>query len=396
MSQKEHSSHELNTPEPKRLGSRFVLVGGMILAGAVGIAVGGIHGRLSELKDLTQASEKNQTLSVNTLHPVAKDQTSQLVLPGHLEAFNTAQIYPRVSGYVKQWYVDIGQNVRAGAVLADIDTPELDDQLRQAQAALDTAKAHAHLAESTAKRWQAQLLEDAVSRQETDEKTSDFSAKKALVAEAQANVDRLRSLQSFRHLSAPFDGVVTTRNTDVGALVNAGAAGKEMFTVADTRRLRLYVSVPQALADQLKLGMNAQLSVPQYPGQHFNAKLVNHARATTESSGAVLVELAVDNPQQRLSPGDYAEVAFQLPALQGAVQIPASALVMRLQGAQSGMQVATLKSDNTVHFQTVDIARDLGGSVEVLHGLSTHDTLIDNPSESLRDGDLVRPVSTQP
>jgi RND family efflux transporter MFP subunit len=371
-------------------------MGGMVLAGAVGIAVGGIHGRISELKTLTQASQQNQNQSVNTLHPVVKDQTSQLVLPGHLEAYNTALIYPRVSGYVKQWHVDIGQNVKAGALLAEIDTPELDDQLRQALAALETAKAHAHLAEITAQRWQAQLLEDAVSHQETDEKTSDFSAKKALVAEAQANVDRLRSLQSFRRITAPFAGIVTTRNTDIGALVNAGAGGKEMFTVADTHSLRLYVSVPQALADQLKLGMTAQLSVPQYPGQHFSAKLVNHARATTESSGTVLVELAMDNSKQRLSPGDYAEVAFQLPAITGAVQIPASTLVMRLHGQQSGLQVALLKADNTVQFKAIDIARDLGGSIEVLHGLSAQDTLIDNPSESLREGDPVRPVSTQP
>ena len=169
-----------------------------------------------------------------------------------------------------------------------------------------------------------------------------------------------------------------------------------MFTVADTRRLRLYVSVPQALANQLTLGMIAQLSVPQFPGQHFSAKLVNNARATTESSGTVLVELAVDNPQQSLSPGDYAEVVFQLPALHGTVLIPASALVLRLQDQQTGLHVALLQADHKVRFKPIQIARDLGNSIEVLQGLSIHDTLIDNPSESLRDGDVVQAVSTQP
>ena len=396
MSQNESSSHELKTPEPKRLSSRVVLIGGMTLAAAIGVAVGGIHGRVTELKSLTQASAQNNITTVNTLHPKADSQASRLVLPGNLEAYNSALIYPRVSGYVKQWFVDIGQSVKAGTLLAEIDTPELDDQLRQALAALETAKAHANLAEITAKRWQSQLREDAVSRQEADEKAGDFSAKEAMVAEAQANVDRLRSLQAFRRITAPFDGIVTTRNTDIGALVNAGAAGKEMFTVADTRRLRLYVSVPQALADQLAPGMNAQLSVPQFPGQHFSAKLVNNARATTESSGTVLVELALDNPQQRLSPGDFAEVVFQLPALHGTVLIPASALVLRLQDQQTGMQVALLQADHKVRFQPIQIARDLGSSIEVLQGLSTQDTLIDNPSESLRDGDVVQAVSAQP
>ena len=396
MSQIVSSSHELKTPEPKRLSSRVVLIGGMILAAAFGVAVGGIHGRVTELKSLSQASEKNNITTVNTLHPKADSQASRLVLPGTLEAFNSALIYPRVSGYVKQWFVDIGQSVKAGTLLAEIDTPELNDQLRQALAALETAKAHANLAEITANRWQSQLLEDAVSRQEADEKAGDFSAKQAMVSEAQANVDRLRSLQAFRRITAPFEGVVTTRNTDIGALVNAGAAGKEMFTVADTRRLRLYVSVPQALANQLTLGMIAQLSVPQFPGQHFSAKLVNNARATTESSGTVLVELAVDNPQQSLSPGDYAEVVFQLPALHGTVLIPASALVLRLQDQQTGLHVALLQADHKVRFKPIQIARDLGNSIEVLQGLSIHDTLIDNPSESLRDGDVVQAVSTQP
>ena len=313
-----------------------------------------------------------------------------MLLPGTLQAYYSASVYARVSGYLNHWSVDIGAPVKSGQLLADIETPELDQQLKQSQANLETALANERLTEITSKRWQHLLSSDSVSQQEADEKSGDYEAKKALVSAARADVDRLKALESFKRITAPFDGVVTARKTDIGALINAGHdAGHELFTIADVHKLRLYVNVPQSYTNQIRIGMNAQLSVPEFPGKTFNALLTDNARAISENSGTVLIELDVDNTSGTLMPGEYGNVRFDLPHDVNAVQIPASALAFR----KEGLTVATLTPDNHVNYKTIQISRDLGSMVEIASGLSITDRIIDNPADSLENGDKVKPTA---
>ncbi|MFI4941257.1 MAG: efflux RND transporter periplasmic adaptor subunit, partial [Burkholderiales bacterium] len=224
-----------------------------------------------------------------------------------------------------------------------------------------------------------------------DEKGGDYEAKKALAAAARADVERLRALESFKRITAPFDGVVTARKTDIGALINAGHdAGHELFTVADVHKLRLYVNVPQSYANQISMGMKAQLTVPERPGQTYSANLVDNSRSVSENSGTVLIELDVDNADRQLLPGEYGNVRFDLPRDTHAVQVPASALAFR----KEGLTVATLTPDNRVVYRLIQISRDLGNTVEIASGLSTADRVIDNPPDSLEEGDLVRLAPT--
>jgi RND family efflux transporter MFP subunit len=280
-----------------------------------------------------------------------------------------------------------------GQLLAEIETPELDQQLKQSEANLDTALANEKLTEITSRRWKNLLSSDSVSQQEADEKSGDYDAKKALVAAAKADVQRLRELEAFKRITAPFSGVVTERKTDIGALINAGHdAGHELFTVADVHKLRLYVEVPQSYANQIRLGMKAQLEVPEHPDQTFSATLTDNSHSVNVSSGTVLIQLEVDNADDKLMPGEYGNVQFDLPRDVKAVQIPASSL--RFQ--KDGLTVATLTPDNHVAFRGIKISRDLGAMVEVASGLSTDDRIIDNPPDSLEERDQVsvaRPVT---
>ena len=298
-----------------------------------------------------------------------------------------------MNGYLKHWLVDIGAPVKQGQLLADIETPELDQQLKQSEANLDTALANEHLTQITSSRWQNLLKSDSVSQQEVDEKTGDYEAKKALVAAAKADVQRLRELEAFKRITAPFNGVITERKTDIGALINAGHdSGHELFTVADVHKLRLYVSVPQSYANQIQLGMKALLEVPENPGQTFSAVLSDNSRSVSESTGTVLIQLEVNNADGKLMPGEYGNVHFDLPKDVRSVQIPASAL--RFQ--KDGLTLATLTNDNRAAFRSVKISRDLGATVEIASGLTTSDRIIDNPPDSLADGDLVSVSSAQP
>jgi RND family efflux transporter MFP subunit len=286
--------------------------------------------------------------------------------------------------------------VKAGQVLATIDTPELDQQLAQARADLESAEANMRLARTTAQRWTTLLTQDAVSKQETEEKAGDLAAKTAMVNAARANVNRLLALKSFSRITAPFDGVVTARRTDIGALVNAGAgatANSELFDVAKVDRLRLYVHVPQSYSARIRPGITATLTVPEYPGRVFQATLTSTSDAVSASSGTVLVELAVDNTDRALHAGDYAQVKFDLGAADRAgseaLRVPASVLLFRA----SGLQAAIIDPNSRVRLQNVTISRDLGQTVEIASGLSADDRVIDNPPDSIADGDRVRVVS---
>jgi RND family efflux transporter MFP subunit len=380
-----------SAPSARRL--KIVAIAGVCIAALVVVT-----GVLSRAHETTQT--KNWTTAqaipvVTTINPSSETGAHTLVLPGTLQAFYNAQIYARVSGYVHGWYDDIGARVKAGQLLATIDTPELDQQLIQARADLVSAEANMQLAGTTAKRWSKLLAQDAVSRQESDEKSGDFKVKSALVNAAKANVDRLLALKSFARIVAPFDGIVTARRTDIGALVNAGAGAapnSELFDVAKVAKLRLYVRVPQSYSARIKPGDTATLTVPEFPGKSFKATLTSTANAVSDNSGTLLVELAVANPGEVLKAGDYAEVTFDLPNSgqdgSGMLRVPSSALLF----LKSGLEAAVVGSDSHVHLKPVTVGRDLGSVIEVSGGLSPSDRVINNPPDSISNGELVRVI----
>ena len=362
-------------------------VGIVATVAAIGIVAIGVTKRARSSSELREWTEANAIPSVVVAQPKALGSSSGLQLPGRLEAFSNAPIYARANGYLKTWYADIGSEVKAGDLLAVIETPDLDQQLAQARANLVRAEADARLAESTAKRWQAMLGTDAVSTQEVDEKAGDYAAKKAAVIASRAAVDTLAATQGFRRIVAPFDGVVTSRSTDIGALISSGTSNNApaLFTVANTRKLRVYVQVPQSFMPTIKVGGEAELSVPEHPGRKFKATIQSAAGTVNARSGGGLVQLVVDNTDGSLLAGGYADVKLLLPANANSVAIPASSLIFM----REGMQVAVLGADNKVQLKSISIDRDLGKSVEVT-GLQASDRVIDNPPESLASGDLVQ------
>jgi RND family efflux transporter MFP subunit len=331
---------------------------------------------------------------VRTISPEASAAAEALELPGQLQAYNDAAIYARVPGYLKSWSQDIGAKVKAGQVLAVIDAPELDQELAQAKANLATVQATLKLATITAQRFSDLAGDDAVSKQDADEKSGDLAAKTAAVKAAQANVQRLQAMEGFKRITAPFDGVVTERNANIGALVNAGAGsnpGSALFKVSDVHLLRVYVQVPQVYSAEVKDGMKASLTLPQYANRTFPATVVSDAGAVSDQSGTLLLELEVQNPDGALKPGDFAQVSFNLPPTSGVIRVPASALIFRAQG----LQVATVTPDGHAHLHTASVARDLGAQVELSGGVKAGDSVIENPPDSLEDGDLVRIAPAQ-
>lgn len=382
-------------PIPRRSNRRLKLAAVIAACLAALVVIAGLAGRMHDSAKLKNWTNVQSIPPVTVVTPKSGMADQNLVLPGALQADFNAPIYSRVSGYVHAWYVDIGAKVKAGQVLATIDTPELDQQLIQARADLESAKANMRLASTTAARWASLLTQDAVSKQESEEKAGDFAVKTAMVNAAQANVNRLLALKSFSRIVAPFDGVVTARRTDIGDLVNAGAGAtpnSELFDVAKVDNLRLYVHVPQSYSSRIRPGMTADLTVPEYPGRTFKSQLTTTSNAVSDNSGTLLVELAVNNANGALQPGDYAQVTFDLANAQtvgaSSLQVPASALLFR----KEGLQVAIVDSANRVRLQKVSVGADLGQAVEVTAGLSPTDRIIDNPPDSISTGDLVRVV----
>jgi RND family efflux transporter MFP subunit len=357
------------------------------IAIAVAIVGGGIAARASSSTQVRQWTDAQAQPVVTVTQPQSSGNASVLELPGRLEAYSRAPIYARVNGYVKDWKVDIGGQVQAGQLLAELEAPDVDQQLSQARADLLTAQANSALAGTTARRWQGLVKTDAVSLQEVDMKNGDFAAKQAIVKATQANVDRLEVMEGFKRIVAPFDGIVTARTTDVGALINAGSGkGLELFVVSDTQKLRLYVNVPQNYVAQIKPGANAKMTVPERPGQTFTATVEATARSVDPASGATLVQLAVDNQAGDLLPGAFANVHFDLRMAATNLSVPASALIFD----SSGARVATLGSDNRVVIKPVTIARDLGGVVEISSGLAASDRIVDSAPDGIGQGDQVR------
>lgn len=383
----------------KSTSSRPLVVGVLAAAVAAAVVIGGLATRHSQAEQLKEAAAERAVPTVNLVSP--KDVAgAPMELPARIEAWARAPIYARVSGYLARWNVDIGAPVKAGQVLATIETPDLDQDLRQAQAQLAVARSNLSLAESTAKRWQSLVAQNAVSKQEADEKQGDFISKQSNVQALQASVERQQALKRYTRLVAPFDGVVTARNTDVGALVNAGsggAAGSELFVVSDLRRLRVYVQVPQRQVAQIHPGSLARVSVPERPGVSYQAKVQSLAQAINAGSGTMLVQLAVDNPKGELLPGAFATVRFDQAAAAGdaataAVAVPPGALIM----GRGGAQVAVLDAGNHVHIRKVTIARDFGSVVQLGGGVTREDRIVDSPPDGIGEGDLVRVAQSAP
>ena len=352
---------------------------------AIAIAVAGIGWRLWHAH-VTAAWTDDQAIPTVEIIKPSTSKTSALNLPGEVQAFTAAPIYAQVSGYVRKWYFDIGAKVKKGQLLAELDTPNLAGQSEQARANLINAQAAQKLSAATAQRYDALFAQGAVSRQDKDEKDADLAAKNASVAAAQASLYSVASQENFRRLLAPFDGVVTSRAVDVGALVTVGNNATPLFTVSDQNRLRVYVRVPQNYASYIHPGMTVSFTVPQYPDRTFHASLVASAGAVAAATGTVLVQFGLDNQDGALQPGAYAEVKFPLPPGANGIRLPATALMFR----DEGMQVATVDPTNHVKLKTITISRDMGAAVDVGSGLSPQDRIIDNPADALRDGDEVR------
>ncbi len=383
----------------KPASNRGLLIAGVAAACvAVVVVITGVAGRMHQTAEVKTWTRVQSIPAVTLVSASPGAGARNLTLPGTLQAFFNAQIYSRVPGYVHGWYVDIGARVKTGQLLATIDTPELDQQIAQARADVATAQANMQLAGTTAARWTRLLAQDAVSKQESDEKTGDLAAKTAQVAAAKANLDRLLALKAFARIVAPFDGVVTARKTDIGALVNAGAGASpnsELFDVAKIDKLRLYVRVPQVNSAEIGRGMTVSLTVPELPGRSFPAELDTTSGAISDNSGTLLTELMVANTGDVLKPGSYAQVSFDIPnagPTSGASQallLPSSALLFRGQG----MEVAVIDASDHVHLKHVGTGRNLGQTMEITSGLQPGDRVIDNPPDSIAEGQLVRVVA---
>jgi RND family efflux transporter MFP subunit len=367
--------------------ARLVRVGWIVLAIAILLAIWGIASRVIARNTLGKETTGNAVPTVLTVRASRGPPAESLVLPGTVQAFYEAPIYARTNGYLKAWYTDIGTPVKKGRLLAEIDSPEIDQELLQAQADLATAQANYELARTTDERWQGLLATQSVSKQDADQRAGDAAAKKAALQSAMANVARLRDLESFKRVLAPFDGVVTQRNTDIGALISAGqTAGSALFRVADTHRLRIYVSAPEAYATGLSPGVKADLSFTEHPGRSFPAAIAFTAQALDPASRTLQVELQVDNEKKELLPGAYVEVHFSLATGVNTLRIPVNTVLFR----SRGLLVAVLDQEHRVHLTPITTGRDFGSSLEVLAGLPPDCELVLNPAESLTDGEIVR------
>ena len=338
--------------------------------------------------DLQQVTAAAAIATVNVVYPKPDAPTDEIVLPGNTQAFTDAPIHARTSGYVKSWHVDIGARVKKGQLLAVIETPEVDQQLQQARADLQTVRANLRQAEITAERWQALLKTDSVSKQETDQAVSNFHAMKATVDSNVSNVRRLEELQGFQKIYAPFDGVITARNTDIGALINAGASatpGQALFHLAAISTLRVFVAVPQVYSQAIRPGATASLTLDEFPGKTFSGTVARNSNSIDPASRTLLVEVAVDNRGGQLLSGAYVRVHLKLPQTVSSVTVPANTLLFR----SEGLRVAVVRQGQA-ELVAVTIGRDYGSSVEVVSGLQPTDPVIVNPSDSLISGTTVQ------
>jgi RND family efflux transporter MFP subunit len=377
------------TPSDGPRSKHGALVAVVVLVVVAGIVIAGIVPRLKAKAALRIETYDLAVPTVNVIHPKLGAPQTEIVLPGNIQAFIDSPIYARTNGYLKKRYVDLGAHVKAGQLLADIETPEVDQQLDQARADLNTAQANYHLSEITASRYRDLSKTDSVSKQDVDNAIGDFEAKKAMMASARSNVKRLEQLQSFEKIYAPFDGVITARNTDVGHLIDSGAAGgtgTELFHVAETKTLRVFINVPQQYSQAAKPGLAADLTLQEFAGRRFKGRLVRTADSIDLASRTLLVEVDVDNPSGELLPGAYGQVHLMVTSGASTVILPVSALLFR----SEGLEAATVESGNRAELRKVMLGRDFGTEVEVISGVTATDSVIVNPPDSLASGEMVR------
>lgn len=375
-------------PRPRQ-GSRAwaYTVPAIVLALFGGLAYWRVQSRNRVSAELIPAAAQSEQIPVAVVHPSRSTASREVTVPGDVQAYVETPIYARTDGYLKQWNVDIGGHVKRGQLLATIETPEVDQQLRQAEAAQLQAQANLDLAKTTADRWHVLLKSDGVSQQEVDTNDAAYKARQADFAAAVANVDRLKSLQSFQLVTAPFEGVITARDIDIGALITNGTA-KELFKEAQVEVMRVYTNVPEGYSNDIRIGMPAELRIGEFPNRVFAGKVAHTAGAIDTASRTLLTEVQVPNPKSELLPGAYAEVTFRISSAEPPLVIPSNSLIFRA----AGPQVGVVDSSHTARLRKVTIGRDFGTSLEILAGLQPQDLVVLNPPDSLSDGD---PVSIQ-
>src|SRR5438309_3176416 len=355
----------------------------------IGVVISGILPRIQARATLRKETADLAVPTVSVIRPKQSAPVEEVVLPANVQAFADAPIYARSNGYLKRWYADIGAHVKTGRLLAEIETPEIDQQLRQARADLATAEANLNLSRITAERYADLLKTDSVSKQEADNAAGDYQAKQAVVHSAEANVKRLEELQSFEKIYAPFDGVITARNTDVGALIDSCASAgtrSELFHIAQPDHLRVYINVPQVYSQLAKPGMNADLTLAEFPDSRFDGKLVRTASAIDPGSRTLLVEISVNNPTGQLFTGAYAEVHMKLPVGASSFTLPVNTLLFR----SEGLRLAVVGQGNKVELRPIQIGHDFGSEVEIIAGLNGNESVIINPPDSIVSGEAVR------
>ena len=391
-----HQTHNIEAPPeiPPAPPRRALMVVGvalliLIVAGAITLML-----RASHERALAKETEQETIPTVAVVHPLAEKPDEELVLPGSLLAFEESPIYARTNGYLVRWYRDIGSRVHEGELLADIDTPEIDQELNQAKAAREQIVAQLELAKISAERWENLRRSDSVSAQEADQQTSGYRQAQANLAASDANVRRLEQLEGFKKVYAPFSGVITRRTVDPGALINAGAqaAGRELFDIARVDPLRVYTSVPQAYAPFIKVGESTSVTLQEFPGQRFSAKVARTAEAIDQNTRTLLTEVDVPNKDGRLLPGSFGEVHFAVGSNVDKVTVPVNAMLFRSQGPQ----VAVVGADKKVRLRAINIGKDYGTTLEILGGVSTQDQVVINPSDSLENGQEVNIAQSSP
>jgi len=380
--------HE-SAPEQRPFSTRPVVLAALVLLGiALLLAALGIYSRLHAAKDLARTTREQAAPTVIALPARMGVPASGFSLPGNVMAYTDSPVYARTSGYLTRWFYDIGSHVKKGALLAEIATPEVDQQLSQAEAEVATAEANAANARAQADRYSGLVKSNAVSRQDTETFVNHANATAALVRSAQANLQRLRELQSFEKIYAPFDGVITARNVDTGQLIDPGA-GRELFRLQAVQTLRVYVNVPESASGAVRVGQVLPLTFTEHPGRNYPGKLVRTAEAIDPVSRTLLIEIDVDNRAAELLPGSLAQVHFSTPTAAPSLIVPAAAVIFR----RDGVRVATVTGD-VAHLVSVIIGEDDGATVQIVHGLSTTDKVIQDPPDSLVDGEKVHVVSS--
>jgi RND family efflux transporter MFP subunit len=377
--------------QPRRRSRGVLLIVVVILGAAALAAARGITSRARALTELTRETRDLSVITVAVTHPAKGSAAEEITLPGNILPFTDAAIFARTAGYLKARHADIGSRVKKGQILAEIDTPEIDQQLLQARAELASAKANAKLAQTTAERYQDLIKTDSVSRLDLDNAEGNYEAKQAAVLSADANVKRLEAMQQFRVIYAPFDGVITARNTDIGALIGNGAGAKELFHIAAVDRLRIYVNVPQNYAQTIRAGTDAGIEIQNLPGRTFTGKMTRTAQSIDAASRTLLTEIDLDNPGGTILPGSFAQVHLKLPTPADTFRLPVNTLIFRAEG----MRVAVVKN-GIVAMVPVVLGRDFGTAVEIVSGLQGGEAVVVNPPDSLADGQSVTVAAPEP